>query len=184
MKPFLLSALLLASASAASASDVLDTRWTKAAERAYAASPDKAKLQKRLPEIRVYNADNRLVLRRYGLEPGKVGTSIVQAVRRRARASGPGLAQSLAELETRDGKPALAQAQGGAKIVIVDYWAEWCAPCKAMGKELEAWAARQQPGYVQIVRAETDMMAAERAAGRKVLHYIKGPDGKLTKVDD
>jgi thiol:disulfide interchange protein len=182
MKSLLL--LVLLATAAAPAAPVLETRWTKAAAQSYVAALDKVKTARSLPELRVYDAGNRLVLRSFGLKQGTVGTNIVQAVRRRVQVKGPSFAQTMNELETRDGSPALAQAQGRAKITIVDYWAEWCAPCKLLGAELQAWAARQPAGYVQIVRAETDIMAAEKAAGHKVLHYIKGPDGKLTKVDD
>jgi thiol:disulfide interchange protein len=176
--------LVLLATAAAPAAPVLDTRWTKAAAQAYVAAPDQVKTARSLPELRVYDAGNRLVLRSFGLKPGTVGTNIVGAIRRRVQVKGPSFAQTMSELETRDGSPALAQARGRAKITIVDYWAEWCAPCKLLGAELQAWAARQPAGYVQIVRAETDIIAAERGAGHKVLHYIKGPDGKMTKVDD
>jgi thiol-disulfide isomerase/thioredoxin len=186
MRPAFLIIPLLAAATAAAAAPVatavLETRWTKAAEQAFVSSLT-ARAKKQLPELRVYDAGNRLVLRSYGFKEGTAGKTIVKAVRSRKAVAGPDFAETMGELETRDGRPALAQARGRAKITVVDYWAEWCAPCKALGKELDEWAARQPAGYVQIVHAETDPIAAGKARGQKFFRYIKGPDGKRIKVE-
>jgi hypothetical protein len=46
-----------------------------------------------------------------------------------------------------------------------------------------AWAATQSADEVQIVHAETDITKIARANGGKVKKFMKGPDGKLIKVE-
>ena len=71
------------------------------------------------------------------------------------------------------------------KPVLVDFWAEWCGPCKAIGPSLDELAATYD-GKLQIVKINVDDNRAVPAKfgirGIPTLMVFKGGQLAATKV--
>lgn len=169
---------------------VLDTQWTDAAAKrteklvndALQKGPSGAS-QYALPELRIYDQRQQLIFHGKGVEPGKMGALLDQVASAKRPIAGPTFQETLVDLETSDHQPANEYVRPGDHITIFDYWAEWCVPCKALEKELLAWAGDQPPGTVQIIRAEADLMKLARARGDKIIMMKRDANGKLIKEE-
>ncbi len=68
----------------------------------------------------------------------------------------------------------------GKKLVIVDYNAEWCGPCKQLSPVLEAWV-KVQKGKVELIKIDVDanqeLAKAKQIESIPYLEFYK--DGKL-----
>jgi thiol-disulfide isomerase/thioredoxin len=159
--------------------EVIGLQWTKqAAERTAKSGKPYA-----LPQLRVYDAHGQLVYNLPLGAPPTIGSSIDNALKLDRAVPGPTLAQSLADLQTYQGAPASSAIAAPGSPIILDYWATWCIPCKKLEKSLLAWAAQRLPGSVRIVKAETDVMKAMRAAGQRTFMVKKDACGKPHMIE-
>lgn len=170
--------------------EVIETAWTltaaEKAEKLVAAALEKdpnGGLKYALPELRIYNPQQELIYHVNGATPGKTAAILHQAISANRKTSGPSFQETLDDLETPNHRAASERVRPGNHITVFDYWAEWCVPCKALEKELLAWAADQPNGSVQIVRAEADPMKLARTRGNKVIMMKRDSSGKLIKVE-
>jgi len=162
---------------------IIEAGWPEAAELSAEELVKAGKRKYSLPELRIYDGRHQLIFRNFGTDAGKVAAIVTAAIATDHPIEGPSFSETFGELETADHHPAVNALSQRNLVTIVDYWAEWCIPCKAQEKEILAWAATQSADEVQIVHAETDITKIARSKGAKIKKFMKGPDGKLIQVE-
>jgi len=151
---------------------VIQARWSEATGERMIEQATKSKLDYSLPELRVYDSAGRLIYRKTGAEPGETAEALNGALEADEAVSGPTFGETIGELETVDHQP--LKIGPGPGVTVVDYWAEWCVPCKILDKELSAWAATRPPDSIRIVKAEADLPKLLRELGGKVVVRKRG----------
>jgi thioredoxin 1 len=85
--------------------------------------------------------------------------------------------ESLQHLDERNYDEALVAAEG---VMMVDFWAEWCGPCRAIGPVLED-LARSSSGTVTLAKVNVDENPglAARYGIRSIPTILFVKDGKV-----
>jgi thiol-disulfide isomerase/thioredoxin len=98
----------------------------------------------------------------YSLEPSDV----------LSRTNAPGrVAFEPFDLPSLDGDGALRLDDHRGKVVVINFWASWCGPCRREMPALDAWARGVDASEVSVIGLNEDVVAGE---GRDFLHEIGG----------
>ncbi|ACO31329.1 MULTISPECIES: TlpA disulfide reductase family protein [Acidobacterium] len=73
------------------------------------------------------------------------------------------------QLKGLNGQPVSLAAYKG-KVVLLNFWASWCAPCQAEMPTFEQWQRSYGPAKFQVIGVSMDDGAAQAAAAVKKLH--------------
>lgn len=161
--------------------EIIDAAWSSATGQRYfdLVKQGQASAVPALPELRLYDQSHRLLFKATGATPGNTAERLDAALHSAQELTGPSFAGTIGEIETRNHQPVSSHLRASRPITVFEYWAEWCAPCKVIEKELLAWASRQPSGSVRIVKVEADIVKVMKAQGASVVvekAATPGPD--------
>jgi len=118
-----------------------------------------------LPELLAYSGQGEPLLRQDGYDdenPQLLQATLSALLAAPEPISGPPSLQALArELVHADGRAFDAAQVEAFDLVLVEYWAEWCVPCKLQMKELEAFRDSHPERRIALLEVERDPNSIE-----------------------
>ena len=118
-----------------------------------------------------------------GLLVWKVATDERSEVSRTALRQGKAVTAPGFELERIDREGTLSLASLRGKVVVVNFWASWCGPCRDEAPILErAWRKHRKRGFVLVGIDYNDFDGDARAFARKVgwsYPLVRDREGKV-----
>jgi thiol-disulfide isomerase/thioredoxin len=111
----------------------------------------------------------------------------------RQRPDGPGTGTGILaamkgrDLRTLDGKP-LAWAPAGSEVLVINFWASWCRPCRKELPALNELHRRNTGSGVRVIAVSIDLDAENarrfaRGHGLTLPIVHDGPDGLARTLD-
>lgn len=109
-----------------------------------------------LPRMVMLDGQGRLVYGGVGL-PGDLGHRLHVALKDDRPIDSPiDLESILGETVRADGSAITAAALPKADAYVIDYWAEWCAPCRMLSRDLEGILKRWDDKHFVWLKIESD----------------------------
>lgn len=104
-----------------------------------------------LPRMVLFDGDGRLLFAEVGLRKS-LGYRLRRALEKDKPLNAPlSLARVLDDVEDAKDQPVKVRDLPDADAYVVDYWAEWCAPCHEMARDIERQMKRWKSDGKHIV---------------------------------
>jgi thiol-disulfide isomerase/thioredoxin len=108
-----------------------------------------------LPQFRIYDSQGQQVFEMNGFVPALFKSQVQQALAEpKPFDKERTLKHELAVMVDAEGRSLAALPD--SDFTLVEYWAEWCAPCKLLGKQLDEVFAANQDHRLTLLKVEAD----------------------------